>query len=159
MSMSSPLSMWSQTKHWWKCATYSSKCPIFLFFVYLYYPMKFERKFLMGPPLAHPVLKNKAPPPPEKKLDPLPWALGARPRMIQTFPSNWSIVFFMSKGMLEVGRKNLNSPDCLRREEKKCNINLRFLIADRHNRLVCRCCNNLCRFTNKIFSWFFQLTV
>ena len=42
-----------------------------IFFVYLYYPMKFERKFLKGPPS-----------PAEKKLDPLPWAFGARPRML-----------------------------------------------------------------------------
>ena len=55
----------------------------FYIFVYLYYPMKFERKFLKGPPLLAPppVLKNQAPPA-EKKLDPLPWAFGARPRMI-----------------------------------------------------------------------------
>ena len=35
--------------------------------------MKFERKFLKGPPLA---------PPAGKKMDPLPWAFGARPRML-----------------------------------------------------------------------------
>ena len=53
-----------------------------IFFVYLYYPMKFERKFLKGPPpWPPPVLKNQAPPA-EKKLDPLPWAFGARPRMV-----------------------------------------------------------------------------
>ena len=44
--------------------------------------MKFERKFLKGPPPWPPaVLKNQAPPA-EKKLDPLPWAFGARPRML-----------------------------------------------------------------------------
>ena len=44
----------------------------FYIFVYLYYPMKFERKFLKGPPLAPPpVLKNQAPPA-EKKIGPPP---------------------------------------------------------------------------------------
>ena len=34
-----------------------------IYFVYLYYPMKFERKFLKGPlPWPPPVLKNQAPP-------------------------------------------------------------------------------------------------
>ena len=54
-----------------------------IFFVYLYYPMKFERKFLKGPPLlAPPRFEKSGPPLLKKKLDPLPWAFGARPRMI-----------------------------------------------------------------------------
>ena len=49
--------------------------PFFYIFVYLYYSMKFK-KILKGPFLA---------PPAEKKLDPLPWAFGARPRMTKMF--------------------------------------------------------------------------
>ena len=52
----------------------------FYIFVYLYYPIKFERKFLKGPP---PCFEKSGPPLLKKKLDPLPWAFGARPRMPQ----------------------------------------------------------------------------
>ena len=55
-----------------------------IFFVYLYYPMKFERKFLKGPP---PCFEKSGPPLLKKKLDPLPWAFGARPRMILAAPT------------------------------------------------------------------------
>ena len=44
----------------------------FYIFVYLYYPMKFERKFLRGPP---PVLKNQAPPAEKKSWTPSPGLL------------------------------------------------------------------------------------
>ena len=54
----------------------------FYIFVYLYYPMKFERKFLKGPPpLAPPCFEKSGPPLLTKKLDPLPWAFGACARM------------------------------------------------------------------------------
>ena len=54
-----------------------------IFFVYLYYPMKIERKFLKAPPpLAPPCFEKSGPPLLKKKLDPLPWAFGARPRMV-----------------------------------------------------------------------------
>ena len=49
-----------------------------IFFVYLYYPMKMERKFLKGPPLAPPCFEKSGPPPDEKKIGPPPlgfWSL------------------------------------------------------------------------------------
>ena len=50
-----------------------------IFFVYLYYPMKFERKFLKGPPPGPPpVLKNQAPPA-EKKIGPPPLGFWSSP--------------------------------------------------------------------------------
>ena len=74
MLMFISFSMWSQTKHWKKGATYSSKCPVFLFFLFICITLWNSTEiFWRGPPLA--------PPPAEKKLDPLPWAFGARPRM------------------------------------------------------------------------------
>ena len=57
----------------------------FYFFVYLYYPMKFKRKYLEGPSLAPPCFEKSGPPLLKKKLDPLPWAFGARPRMVQLY--------------------------------------------------------------------------
>ena len=52
---------------------------IFLF-ICIVLPYEIREKIFEGPP---PVLKNQAPPA-EKKLDPLPWAFGARPRMLVT---------------------------------------------------------------------------
>ena len=50
-----------------------------IFFVCLYYPMKFEKKILKGqPPLAPPVLKNQAPPA-EKKIGPPPLGFWSSP--------------------------------------------------------------------------------
>ena len=53
----------------------------FYIFVNFYYPMKFERKFFKGPPLAPACFEKSGPPLLKKKFDPLPWAFGARPRM------------------------------------------------------------------------------
>ena len=62
-----------------KCATYSSKCPIFLYFCLFVLPYEIREKIFEGtPPLAPPVLKNQAPPPAEKKIGPPPlgfWSL------------------------------------------------------------------------------------
>ena len=51
-----------------------------IFFVYLYYPMKFERKFLKGPPpLAPPCFEKSGPPPAEKKIGPPPLGFWSSP--------------------------------------------------------------------------------
>ena len=87
---------WASTAHSTPC---SSKCPIF---VYLYYPMKFERKFSKGPP---PCFEKLGPPPAEKKLDPLPWAFGARPRMFQIHESWKEAMVFMAGPFHKGGKK------------------------------------------------------
>ena len=62
------------------------------FLFILYYPMKFERKIFKGPP-GPPCFEKSGPPLLKKKLDPLPWAFGARTRMIPGILS-MKVVFF-----------------------------------------------------------------
>ena len=50
----------------------------FYIFDYLYYPMKFERKFSKGPPLAPPCFE-KSGPPAEKKIGPPPLGFWSSP--------------------------------------------------------------------------------
>ena len=56
-----------------------------IYFVYLYYPMKFERKFLKGPPLFWKI----RPPPAEKKIGPPPLGFWSSP----TYDPNPDITF------------------------------------------------------------------
>ena len=51
----------------------------FYIFVYLYYPMKFERKFLKGPPPGPPLFWKIRPPPAEKKIGPPPLGFWSSP--------------------------------------------------------------------------------
>ena len=56
-----------------------------LFFLFVL-PYEIRKKIFEGTPLAPPCFEKSGPPTAEKKLDPLPWAFGARPRMLQTPP-------------------------------------------------------------------------
>ena len=82
--------------------------------------MKFKRKFLKHPP--GPPCFEKSGPPAEKKLDPLPWAFGACPRMGSTpLVSNTSriVILFSNSGMAKTVIYLWNRLDGYLRQAKK----------------------------------------
>ena len=78
MSMFISFSMWSQPNIGKNVLLIVTNVLFFYIFCLFLSTYEIREKIFEGPP---PVLKNQAPPLLKKKLGPLPWAFGARPRM------------------------------------------------------------------------------
>ena len=76
----------------------------FYIFCLFVLPYEIREKIFEGtPPLAPPCFKKSGPPLLKKKLDPLPWAFGARPRMLPAIPVVYIGFYFAPFGFLQWG--------------------------------------------------------